>query len=184
MLFQLHVGNAVHQKASHTVIPFVYGNLMAPFVELVSRRKACRAGAHNGHFLACAHLRRFCSGKSLLVCIFSDSIFIFLHRHGVTVMTAGTGRFTESRTYSGRKFRKIIGFHQTVISLLPVTRIDQIIPFRYQIVQRAAGRHSHQLHAGLTEGYAAGHTPGALPLLFFSGQRRVKLQKVPGTLFG
>ncbi len=45
--------------------------------------------------------------------------------------------------------------------------IDGVIPLRDEIVQRTSGIHAVQLHAGLTQRYAAAHAAGALtfPLL-------------------
>ena len=51
---------------------------------------------------------------------------------------------------------------KTEICLFPVACINQIIPFRNQIVQRTAGSHTAYHHAGLAEGDAAVHAARGL----------------------
>ena len=42
LLFQLHVGDAVHQKAAGAVLPLVNGDGMAPLVQVVGHGQARR----------------------------------------------------------------------------------------------------------------------------------------------
>ena len=69
-------------------------------------------------------------------------------------------------------------FHQTVVSLFPVSGIDKIIPLRYQIVQRTSACHSHDGHTGLAERHTAVHASCALNLLFFHGKWNMKFLKI------
>ena len=52
LLFQLHVGDAVHQKAAGAVLPLVNGDGVAPLVQVVGHRQARRARTDDRHALA------------------------------------------------------------------------------------------------------------------------------------
>ena len=52
--------------------------------------------------------------------------------------------FAKCRADTGGKFREVVGLVQSVICLLPVSGIYQIVPFRNQVVQRTAARHTAQ----------------------------------------
>ena len=49
---QLHVGNAVHQQATHAVLTLVYGHFVAALVQVIGNRKAGRTGAYHGNGFA------------------------------------------------------------------------------------------------------------------------------------
>ena len=65
---------------------------------------------------------------------------------------------------------------------IPFALIDQVVPFRDQVVQRAAAGHAADHHAALAEGHAAVHAAGALGLLLILGQRQMKLVKILNAL--
>ena len=69
-------------------------------------------------------------------------------------------------------------FHQTVVSLFPVSGIDKIIPFRAEVVQRTAGCHTVYHFSVLAERHSACHTACSLKLLFFQRQRDMKFVKI------
>ena len=72
------------------------------------------------------------------------------------------GTFAWSRTDPSCKLWKIIGFHQPVISFMPETFINVVIPFRNKIVNRATACHAAQHKAGMTVRRTAIHTASTL----------------------
>ena len=78
--------------------------------------------------------------------MFNNSVLIVPHGDRIIMQTAGTCSLTQCRADAGCKFREVVGFVQTLVSLLPCSHIDQIIPLRHQIVQRATAGHAHECH--------------------------------------
>ena len=98
-LFQLHVGNAVHQQPAHTVGALEHRHLVPPPVKLVRRRKPGGAAAYDRHSLAGAHLGWLRCRIPLGISVFNDGIFVFLCCHRLPVQAAGTGRLAQGRTH-------------------------------------------------------------------------------------
>ena len=69
-------------------------------------------------------------------------------------------------------------------SQIPLALVDQVVPLRDQVIQRAAAEHTAQLDAALAEGDAAVHAACALGLLLVGMQRDVKLVKILDALLG
>ena len=109
MLFQLHIGDAVHQKSAHSVGALKHGDTVASLVELVCHGKAGGTASHYCYFLSGTNLGRLRVGISFFICILYDGILIFLGSHRFPDEIAGTCRLTECRTYSRSKFRKAVG---------------------------------------------------------------------------
>ncbi len=178
MFFQFHIRNAVHQKAADPVGTLKHRYKMPSPVQLVGHRQAGWAAPHNRNGLSGPRSGWFCRRIAFFISVFNNRIFVFSGGNGFSRQITGTGRFTQSRTHPCRKFRKIVGLFQAVIGLFPVSRIDEVVPFRNQIVQRAARRHAAKRHARLAERNAAVHTARPLLLLFFHRKMFVELVKV------
>ena len=110
--------------------------------------------------------------------MFNDGIFIFSGGHRFTVQAAGTGRLTQSRAHPGRKFREIIRLYQAFVRLFPVSCINQVIPFRHQIVQRTSAGHAAEGHPRLAERHPALHAACPLKLLLFHGKMFMEFVKI------
>src|SRR3954468_1454203 len=65
--------------------------------------------------------------------------------------------FARSRTHPTGELGKVVGHVQTIECLAPQSAIDEIVPFRDHVVDRAARRHAADQLAGVTEGHAAIH---------------------------
>ena len=184
LLLQLHVRDSVAEESSCLVLPLEYCHRMSSPVEKIRGSQSGRTGTDHRNLLARAHFRRTGFCIPLLVCIFNDRVLIALRRHRILVQTAGAGILTECRTYTGCEFREIVCLCKAVVRFLPVAVIDQVIPLRHQIVERASARHPHQVHTGLTEGHAARHAARALYLLFLLRQGRIELIEMLNPLEG
>ena len=182
MFFELHVWNPIHQQSAKTVTALKHRDIVPPLVELVCHGKPGRAASNHRHSLVRADFGRLCSRQSGLVGTLYNGILIFLCRNCVTMQSAGTGMFTERRAYPCRKLWKVIGFLEAVISALPVSCIDQIIPLRHQIVKRTASSHAGDRHPGLTERHAALHASCPLLLLFLHRKMLMKFIKMLDSL--
>ena len=187
-LLQLHVRDSVHQQAAGPVRPLKYSDLMTALVELIRSRQPRRAGTDHGNPLSGAYLRDMRRHLSMGVGPFDNAQLILFDRDRVSVQAAGAGRLAQRGADSSGKLGKIIGFAQPLIGQIKIAGVDQIIPLRHQVMERAAGKHPVELDTRLTEGDAALHTAAALlpPLLL--GQQRVKfipmLDALQGLLSG
>ena len=167
MFFQLHIRNTIHQKSAHTVIALVNRYQMSSVIQLIGNCQTGRTGTDDCHLFTGAYFWRICFCISFFVCIFNDSVLIITNSNRIIMQSTGTCCLAKRRADTGCEFREVIGLVQTFIGLLPGSHIDQIIPFRHQIVQRTTAGHAHQCHTGLAEGNAACHAARSLNLLFF-----------------
>ena len=178
MLFQLHVGNSVHEQSAHTVAALVNSDRMSSAVQLIGCCQTGRSASDDCYFLPATDLRWSCMGIAHLICIFNNSQLITFGSYRITIQITGTGSLAESRTHTAGELREVAGTGQTVICFLPVAQIYQIIPFRHQVLQRTAGHHTAQHLSCLAERNTTCHTSGALFLLFLVGQRCMKFIKM------
>ena len=172
--FQLHVGDPIHEQAARPILPFKYGDRMPPSAELICTGQPRRAGSHHCHTLSRTILWYMWSDQSALPGILNDTKFVLLDGHRISGESTGTGCLTQRGAHPSRELRKIVGFQQPFQRMPKITGINQVIPLRHQIVQRAAGHHAAQHRAGLTEGHAALHTARALASALFPAQVGMK----------
>ena len=109
---------------------------------------------------------------------FDDGKLVFLHRHRVAVEAAGAGRLAQGGAHPPGKLREAVGLGEPGQGLAQVSGIDQIVPLRRQVVERAPDDHASQLHPGLAEGHAALHTPGRLTAALLLREHGVELVPV------
>ena len=155
---------------------------MAPSVQQIRRCQTCGPASHHRHLLPGAHLGRLGAGIALLIGIFYDGILILPGGHRLPVQPTGTGRFAQSRTHPGSELRETVGLLQSLVSLFPVPGVNQVVPLRNQIVERAPAGHAAQHHPRLTERHPALHAPRTLKLLLLPGQMLMELIKMPNPL--
>ena len=176
---QLHVGDAVHQQAAHAVGTLEHSHGVAALVQVFSHRKAGGAAAHHGYALAGAGGRRCGVQPALGVSRLNNGVLVLAHGHAAAGhIAAGAGCFTQGRAHPAGELRKAVGGHQTVHGQLPLAMINKVVPLRDEVVQRAAGGHAADHHAGLTEGNTAVHAACCLRLLLLAGEPDVKFVKV------
>ena len=109
----------------------------------------------------------------------NNGVLVLAHGHAAAGhIAAGAGRFTQGRAHPAGELRKTVGGHQPVHGQLPLAMINKVVPLRDEVIQRAAGGHAADHHAGLTEGNTAVHAACCLRLLLLAGEPDVKFVKV------
>ena len=103
---------------------------------------------------------------------------MFLIVTGGSLMPEHARAFARRGTNAAGEFGKIIGLVQTLQRFFPETAINQIVPFRNQIVDRAAGGHAADQRAGVAKRNAAIHAARALLAQFRPPIVMVKLVPV------
>ena len=139
---QLHVGDAVHEQAAKTVGPFVNRDEMAGAIELGGGAKPGRAGADDRNFFAGARVRRFGLDPAFLPALVGDGAFDVFNGDGRRGDAEHTRAFAGRGADAAGEIGEIIGFVQPLQGLAPQAAIDQIVPFRNEVVDRAAGGHA------------------------------------------
>ena len=157
------------KKSAHTVTSLKYCHLMASFVQLICGCQSGRTGTHNCDF-ACRFLpsvdlpssSHVHNAYSIIPCSFSltETGSPFKLQVHAASHRAGQTRDVNSG--------KLFVFIRRSLCLFPVAVINQIIPFRYKVVQRTARYHTADHHTRLTKRYTAVHTSCALLLLHFT----------------
>src|SRR5262249_25268235 len=71
--------------------------------------------------------------------------------------------FARGGTDAAGEFREVVGLVQPVDRFFPQPAVDEVVPFRDQVVDRTARRHAFEQRAGMAERNAAIHA--ASPLL-------------------
>ena len=181
--FQFHIRNTVHQQSADAILSLIDMYLMSTLVELIGCCKSRRSGTDDGDLFAGTYLWRFRIGITMLVCIFDDSVLVFLGSDSLSIMSAGTCCLAKCRADTACKLREVVGLFQTLICLLPVACIDQIIPLRNEVVQRTSARHTHDRHSRLAKRHSTGHASAALYALFFQRKRGMKFMEVFNSFF-
>ena len=177
VLGQLHVGDAVGQKAAAALLPLHHRDGVAPAVQLVRRRQARRAGAHDADLLPgplgrAAALHRP-GGEGVL----NDAELVVPDGDGVPVQPADAGPLAGGGADPARELREIVGLQQAAQGVEGVPRPDHVVPLGNQIVEGTAEGPSLPLHARLAVGDAAVHAPP--PLLPPEGLRQGDVKGLP-----
>ena len=168
LLFQLHVGDAVHQQAAHAVLTLVYGHFVAALVQVIGNRKAGRAGTYHGNGFAGAGRGRAGGQQAGFIAIFYNGVLVLLHgNRAAGGVAAGAGSFAQSRAYPAGKLREAVGGAQAMHSQIPLALVDQVVPLRDQVVQRTTQPLAMKHNTGLAKGHAAAQAAAALLLTLF-----------------
>ena len=146
MLFQLHIRNSIHEQPADPVRALIHCHAVSALIELISHCKTGRPASDHRYLLSGSYLGGLGRCIALLISIFYDSVLVFLGGYRFTDQPASAGCFTESRTHSRSELRKAVRLFQSIVCLLPVSHINQVIPLRHQIMQRASTGHSADCH--------------------------------------
>ena len=138
-LFHLEVGNAVAQQAAGLGPALIDMHVVAGARELLRAGQTRRAGADDGDLLAGLG-RRNVGLQALRDGAVGDLAFDGLDGDRIVVDVERAGRFARRRTDAAGEFREIVGRVQVARGFVPVAAIDQIVPVRNLVVDRAAGR--------------------------------------------
>ena len=178
LLVELHIWNAVHQQSAHAIITLVNRDEVAGFVELSRCGETSRAGSDNRDLFTGSLLRRLGDHPAHLKAMIDDCTFDCFNGYRRICDAKAARAFAGRRADPPGEFRKIVGAVQSIQRIAPATLIDQIVPFRDQVVDRAARGHVGHHVTGVAERYATVHAPGALNLQVHLRKMLVKLLPV------
>ena len=166
---QLHVGDAVHEQPAGAVRPFDHGDGVPHLVQPIGGGKTRRAAADDGHGFPCAHSGHARFYPALFKARFDQIQLVVPVGHAVVGQIAGL--FAQGGTYPARKLREGGGAQQPRQGFPVLALIDQIVPFRDQVMQGAS-------EIRLTEGHAAVHAAGRLAAPYVHGLGRVQIVEI------
>ncbi len=164
-LVELHVRNAVHQQAADAIGALVDGDLVTGFVELVGGREAGRTRADDGNALAAARRGHVRLDPTFGEAAVDDRVLDVLDRDGGIRDAEHAGALARRRARAARELREVVGLVQPVERVAPAALVDQVVPFRNQVVDRAAV-------VGLAKRHAAVHAARALVTQMVLGRLR------------
>ncbi len=176
-LVELHVGDAVHQQPADTIGALKDGHFVADGVELVGAGQPGRPGADDSHALAGAAGGCGRANPALVEGAVDDSVFDALDRHRWVGDAQRAGRLARRGADQAGELREVVGLGQAVIRLPPQAAIDEVVPLRDEVVDRAAGGHAGQRLPLVAERDATIHTAGGLllqPLI-----RQMQVDRLP-----
>src|ERR1700679_1570867 len=101
--------------------------------------------------------------------VIDDVLLDQFDRDGVVVDVKNAGLFTRRGTDSAGELRKIVGRVQAVDRLAPPASVNEIVPVRYDVPERAAL---------VAEGDAAIHTAGALRTQLVLGHLEIEFAPI------
>ncbi|MDB6037482.1 MAG: hypothetical protein JWM99_1323, partial [Verrucomicrobiales bacterium] len=157
LLVEFHVGNAVGQQTTDSVRALENRNDMAGAIELGGGAEPGRAGADHGDFFAGANFGDFRDDPAFLKAPVDDGALDIFNgdRRGIDAQNAGA--FAGGRANAAGEIGEVIRLVQPIKGLMPEAAIDEIVPFRNEVINRTARSHSTQEGAGMTERNAAVH---------------------------
>ncbi len=135
---------------------------MAGAVQLRGGAKPGRAGADDGDLLAGARGGRLGDDPAFLPAVVDDGALDVLDGDRRLVDAEHARAFARRGADAAGELGKIVGLVQAFQRLVPEAAINQIVPLRDQVVDRAAGGHAADQRAGVAEGDAAIHAARAL----------------------
>ena len=186
LLVELHVGNAVHEQSAGPIRPFVHRDLVAGAVELRRAGQTGGPGTDDRHPLSGSYQRRFGYDPALLETPVDNGALDGLDGHRVAVDAQDAGSLARGRAHPAGELGEVVGLVQLRQGFFPVVPVNQIVPVRYEIVQRTTRRtwtppHGH---TRVAERDAAIHASGALLAQRFRRHGQDKLVPVLQTFEG
>jgi len=176
-LIELHVGDAIHEQSAGAIGTFKHSDPMTSLVELRGGAKTGGTGTDDGDFFAGALGRRIGGDPAFVPTFVSDRTLDVLDRDW------RIGDAKHARTFAGRgadttcEFGEVVRLVQAIERLAPESAIDEVVPFRNEVVDRATTRHAADQRARVAKWNAAVHTACALGTEFVL--RHVQVEFVP-----
>ena len=168
-LLHLELGNAVAQQATDAVRTLEHDDLVPGPGELLSRCQTRGPGADDDHALAGHHRRRLRAHPAFGPGAVDDLHLDLLDGDRVAIDTDHARRLTGCRAQAAGELGKVVGGMQAVDGVAPVPAVDEVVPVRNQVAQRAAV---------VAEGNATVHATTCLQLQQLAGERFVDLLPV------
>jgi hypothetical protein len=138
VLFQLEVGNAVPQQPADLVAAFVEGDRVAGPRELLCRRHPGRTGPDDGDRTPGRRARRQRDEPAVVDHPVDDLDLYLLDSDRAVADAEHAGRLARRRTEPSGELGEVVRRVERLARVRPALRVDQVIPRRDQIAQRAA----------------------------------------------
>ena len=174
LLLHFEVGDAVAQQAADTVAFFEHRDPMARARQLLRGRQARRTGTDHRHALAGADRRRLGLHPAFLERVIDNRALDHFDGDRRLIDAQHARGLARSGTDAAGELRKIVGRMQHAHRRAPPVAIDQIIPVRNDVVQRAPG---------VAERHAAVHAAGPLRADLVERKLLVDLEPVIDAFF-
>ena len=145
LLLQLHVRDAIHEQAAGPIIALIDMHLMSHAVQCPRCGQSAWAATDHSRLLAAAHRGRWLH-PAFFEGLFDDRQLILPDCDRIAVHAADACLFAKRRADAAGKFRKRIGRQQPRKRIFVIAMIQLIVPFRDEVVQRAAAHHAAQHH--------------------------------------
>jgi len=162
VFLHLEIGNAVAHEAADAVVFLEQRHVVTRARKLLRTCHARGPGAHHGDFLPGPGVRRLRPHPTLVPALVDDRLLDRLDRHRVVVDVQRARRFARRGADAAGELGEIVGRMQDFERVAPVVAIDEVVPVRDHVVDRATS---------LAERYAAVHAARALSAHLRFGQR-------------
>ena len=139
-LLHLEVGDAEAHQPAGLRLALIEMDVVAGAAELLRRRHAGRTGADDRHPLAGLRLRRIGPDVARLVGLVGDRLLDRLDGDRDVLEVQRAGFLAGRRADAAGQFREIVGRVQVADRVVPVAIVDEVVPVRDLVVDRAAGR--------------------------------------------
>jgi hypothetical protein len=131
-------------------------------IQLGGGAQPSRAGTDYRYFFAGANLRQFGDDPTRFPPFINDGAFEGLDRDRRSIDAQDARTFARRGTDPAREVGKVIRLMKPFQGLLPETAVNEVIPFRNEIMDRATRCHPADQTAGMTERNAAIHAARGL----------------------
>ncbi len=183
-LVELHVGDAVDEQAADPVRALEDRDEMASLVELRRGREPGRTASHDRDGPSRTGERRVRDDPAVLPGPVGDLLLDRLDRDRVAVDRDGAGPFAGRRADATGELGEVVRAVETDARLAPLPAVDEVVPLRDQVVDRAARGHPRDEGPGVAERDAAVHAARGLLGEGHRVERRVRFLPVADPLQG
>ncbi len=160
-LLHLKVGDAIAQQPADLIVALEDGDGMPGAVQLLRGGQSRRAGPDDSDLLVSAEGGRFRRNPALGPAAHGDGLFDALNGDGVLIDAQHAGGLAGRGAELAGELRKVIGGVEFGQRLLPAVPVDEVVPVRDDVAERAAL---------MTEWDAAVHAARRLLLQFLVGE--------------
>jgi hypothetical protein len=167
-LVEFHVRDAVHQQAARPVLALEYRHRVTGAIQLLRRGEPRGAGTDDGNLLAGAHRGRLGQHPALVPAAIDDLVLDVLDGDRRVVHAEHARAFAGRRADTAGELGEVVRHVQALECLAPQPAVDEVVPLRDHVVDRAARGHAADQLARVAERHAAIHAARALvaqPLL-------------------
>ncbi len=175
VLFHLEVGNAVTHQAAGLGELLIDMDVVSGARELLRAGHAGGASTDHGDLAAGLHGGDLRLQPAIVPCLVDDGAFDGLDGDRVVIDVQRARGFARRRADAAGEFREVVGGVQVARGFFPVAGIDEVVPVRDLVVDRAAGRAGLNRAGAVAIGNAAIHAARGLVAGVFLAERNDEL---------